>query len=315
MSQPDICVCVTTYNQRDFIQQCLRSILEQQVNARLQVLVGDDASTDGTSAIIAAMAQEYPGRIQHFVRDPNLGAYHNMCDLIERAQGDFIARVDGDDYWMPGKLAQQLAYLQAHPGCSAVFTNAYTVDESDKPIGLFNDAGDIHLDRASLLRRGNVLNNSSVLFRSSNRYAWINTPEQIDYQLHLELSGNGWLGHIAQPLAAYRVNTQGSMVATANAHVRQLYWQAILSVPRHTVGDADFAQGLADFLRRVFFRAVATRDPALLRQWAAQVYAVSPYGRLRTSALAAANIARMARKMLAARLPWARDRRPVLYRH
>lgn len=315
MSRPLISVCVTTYNQRDFIEVCLRSILEQQVDADLEILVGDDASTDGTSQIIAEMAKQYGDRIQHVLRNPNIGALHNMCELIARAQGDFISRVDGDDYWLAGKLAQQLSYLHSHPDCTAVFSNAITVDEAGRPLGHFNDAGDTQLDLATLLRRGNVLNNSSLLFRRCNRYAWLDAPDLIDYQLHLELARNGQLGHIALPLAAYRVSTQGSMVSSSNAYVRQLYWQAIHSVPRDAVSDADLAHGLADFLRRVFFRALRTRDTALLQQWAPQVYAASPYGRLHTSALTACNIMRMVGKILIAYLPFSSREKNVLYRH
>lgn len=315
MSRPLISVCVTTYNQRDFIEVCLRSILEQQVDADMEILVGDDASNDGTSEVIAGLVQQYGDRLQHVLRNPNIGALHNMCDLIERAQGDFIARVDGDDYWLAGKLSQQLSYLHSNPKCTAVFSNAITVDEAGRWLGHFNDAGDTQLDLATLLRQGNVLNNSSLLFRRNNRYAWLDAPDLIDYQLHMELARNGRLGHIAQPLAAYRVNTQGSMVASSNAYVRQLYWQAIMSVPRDAVSDADFAHGLADFLRRVAFRALRTRDAALLRQWATPVYAASPYGTLRTTALVVCNIARMAGKMLLAHLPFSRREKNVLYRH
>lgn len=313
MSRPKICVCVVTYNQRAYIEQCLRSILAQDVEADVEVLVGDDASTDGTSDLIQALAAESSGRLQHLRRDPNLGALPNLLDMLKRASGDYVARVDGDDYWLPGKLARQLAYLQAHPDCSAVYTNAVTVDEQGNPIGLFNDLGDARLDLAAMLRRGNVLNNSSVLYRAGHGTDW-REGERIDYQIHLWLARRGWLGHIGEPLAVYRVNTQGSLVLSANEQVRTLYWQAIQSVPRSLVSDADYASGIADFLRRVAFRAVSSRNWRLLRRWAATVYAASPYGPLRTSGLVLANIVRMASKLVAARLPGRRGP-DILYRH
>ena len=316
MTEPVISVCVITYNQCSLIETCLRSILDQKVDAKVQVLVGDDASTDGTSEVISALEKEYGARLEHYRHNPNIGALANMCDLIARANGDFIARVDGDDYWLPGKLERQLAYLQSHLDCAAVFTNAITTDESGNEIGLFNDAGDVRFDLSSLLRRGNALNNSSVLFRKESKSAWSNgAGDQIDYQLHFKLAKNGWLGHIGEPLTAYRVGTQGSMVASANGHVRELYWQAIQSVPRELVSDDDYAHGIADFLRRVFSRSIRMRDPLLFRTWAKRVYAASPYGATRTTALVIAATMRIGAKQLAARLPFSGHRRNVLYRH
>lgn len=301
MTRPRLCVCVVTYNQRDFIETCLRSILDQAVDADVRVVVGDDGSTDGTSDIIQTLVADYGPRLVHLRRERNLGPFPNLRDVLSRAEGEFIARVDGDDYWLPGKLARQLAYLQRHPGCSAVYTNALTVDEHGQPLGVFNDLGDARLDLATLLRRGNALNNSSVLFRAGHGTGW-DAGDQIDYQIHLWLARHGWLGHIGEPLAGYRVSTQGSLVLSANERVRALYWQAIQSVPRSLVTDADYARGITDFLRRVCLRAARTRDWPLLRRWAGVVYAASPYGALRTSLLLAGNLARTLARLALARV-------------
>jgi glycosyltransferase involved in cell wall biosynthesis len=304
---------VVTFNQRAFIEGCLRSILEQDVAAEVQVLVGDDASSDGTSAIVQALVLEFGECLLHFQRESNMGALVNMRDLMSRARGDYIARVDGDDYWLPGKLARQLHYMQAHPGCSAVYTNAITIDEAGRVVGLFNDLGDTRLDLSALVRRGNALNNSSVLFRAAHAAAWV-VGCRIDYQAHLWHAQQGWLGHIGEPLVAYRVNTRGSLVFSANEHIRKLYWEAIQSVPRDLISDDDYAHGIADFLRRVCFRAVRTRNLSLLRLWGKVVFAASPYGRSRTAVLVLASILRMAGK-LAKGLLAARSRPSVLYRH
>lgn len=315
MSRPRIVVCVVTYNQQQYIETCLRSILDQQVQADVHVLVGDDDSTDGTGSVVQALAGEYGTRLQHLRREPNLGAFANMRDLLLRADADFVARVDGDDYWLSGKLARQLAYLQAHPDCSAVYTNALTIDEAGASIGLFNDLGDTEITLAALLRRGNALNNSSMLYRATNSTGWTE-GDQLDYQVHLWQARHGWLGHIGEPLVAYRVNTQGSLVLNANERVRELYWQAIQSVPRELVSDNDYVLGLADFLRRVCFRAARTRDLRLLRRWAIVVYAASPYGYFRTSLLLLTNVGRMAAKLIYAWLVVmaGQNQPPVLYR-
>ena len=69
-----------------------------------------------------------------------------------------------------------------------------------------------------------------------------------------------------------------------------------MDVPREQVTDADFARGVADFLRRVAFRSLRTRRWSLLRQWAPRVFAASPWGPIRTSALVVASMIRIAAK-------------------
>ncbi|MFT3896972.1 MAG: glycosyltransferase [Thermomonas sp.] len=315
MNRPRISVCVVTYNQRNLIETCLRSILDQQVDADVQVLVGDDASTDGTSEVVRTLAIEYGSRLKHFLRESNFGAAANMCDLLASADGEFVARVDGDDYWLPGKLQRQLSFMEAHPECGAVYTNAILVDEGGAEMGVFNDIEDERIELAALLRRGNALNNSSVLFRIESIAGWL-VIDQIDYQVHLWQARRGWLGHIREPLTAYRVNTQGSLVLSANDLVRDFYWQAIQSVPRELVADDDYAHGIADFLRRVFFRCLRTRDWSLWREWKPRVFAASPYGATRTHGLVAANILRMAAKEALGRFRRDASGKPlrVLYR-
>lgn len=316
MSRPAITVCIVARNQRDFIEACIRSVAEQEVDAGLHILVGDDASDDGTSEIAERLANEYPDRILHLRRECRLGAFANMRDLMARADGDFVSRVDGDDYWLPGKLQRQLDYLRANPDCAAVYTNAITVDEDGNRIGLFNDIGDDRFNLAAMLRRGNFLNNSSVLFRHAGRQAWLTVAEpQIDYRVHLWHARHGWLGHIGEPLTAYRVSTRGSMVASMNDRVRELYWDAILSIPPELVSNNDKAQGLADFLRRVALHAIRTKHPGLLRTWALRVYAASPYGTTRTSMLAASSLMRITLKKVthSVKNMFGRNKRNVLY--
>ena len=222
-----------------------------------------------------------------------------MRDLISRAEGEFIARLDGDDYWLPGKLARQIAFLKMHPDCAAVYTNAFTVDSKDRRIGLFNDVGNGRFDLGALLRRGNFLNNSSVLFRFTGRQAWLSVDgPQIDYRAHLWHACHGWLGHIGEPLTSYRVNSPGSMIATSNERVRALYWEAILSVPRTQSSDTDLAHGVADFMRRVIFRAFSTRDFQLTQTWWPRVRAASPYGSMRTASLVLGSTVRIAVKII-----------------
>ena len=95
MSRPTVRVCIAICNQREFIGQCLQSDWDRR-KTQINILVGDDASNDGTSEILATWAASHPEKIEHLIRKPRLGAVANMRDLISRAEGEFIARLDGD---------------------------------------------------------------------------------------------------------------------------------------------------------------------------------------------------------------------------
>ncbi len=317
MIQPRVCVCIFTYNQQDYIRQCVESVLAQAVDVALEILVGDDCSSDNTSAIVAQIAAANPGVVKHIRHNPRCGAAANAKTIIGLADGEFIAALDGDDFWMPGKLRKQLAYMDAHPECVGVYTNAVTVTHSGEPIGLFNDVGNQSFDLSALLRRGNFLSTSSGLVRGRLKHLLLEIDGPfIDYQVHLANALEGNLTQLAEPLVGYRVNAVGSMVANANDHVREMYWQAIMSVRRDRVSDHDFACGIADFARRVAFRALHKRRGDLLREWTPRIFGASPFGKVRTSLFIATAIVRMAWTQLYGRVkpgPFGRGVK-ILYR-
>ncbi|HEY8102332.1 MAG TPA: glycosyltransferase, partial [Burkholderiaceae bacterium] len=154
---PTVSVCVVTYNQEKYIQDCLLGVLLQTLDADVEILVGDDASTDKTNEIIQFISEKYPGRIKLFRHEKNLGGCRNYQFLIEQARGDFIAHLDGDDYWLPGKLKRQLAFLENHSECVAVYANAVVINRERALLGIFTDRHPDTQDINYLLRKGNYL--------------------------------------------------------------------------------------------------------------------------------------------------------------
>lgn len=280
---PRVTVCIATCNHRRYIEQCLSSVLDQSPEDILEILIGDDASDDGTSDIIREFATRHPGLVFHFRHNQRLGAFENTRYLFKRAKGAYIACLDGDDYWCSGKLRRQVARLDDDPACAAVYTNAITIHEDGRRIGLFNDVGDERFDLGALIERGNFLNYSSMVFRAQSIAPILAEKNPIlDYAVHLIHAGFGSVEQLRQPLTVYRVHATGSMVATDNNRVRELYWEAIQMATRLGVSDHSLALGLADFLRRIFIRSMRTWNIQLLSTWLPRVLGVSPYGRLRT---------------------------------
>lgn len=314
---PEVSVVILVYNHERYLAETLESVLGQNPGVPFEVIVGEDCSTDASRDIALRFLARHPESVRIITADRNIGAFENARRLLRATRGSFIASLDGDDCWLPGKLAKQMAFLRGHPDCVAVYANALAIDRGGGAIGQFNDVGDETFDLGALLRRGNFLNSSSLLYRAAIKPSLQQMPgELMDYAVHLAIARHGPVGHLGEPLVGYRVNSSGSMVANDNAHVREMYWQAIQDVPRALVTDDDYAHGLADFLRRVFFRALRTRDGSLWREWKARAFAASPYGDARTSLLAAANIVRMASKEALGRFRRDASGKPVrvLYR-
>ena len=161
-----------------------------------------------------------------------------------------------------------------------------TIDNSGARAGYFNNVGTAQFDLSEMLRRGNFLNTSSMIYRGNLRNALLDIDELfIDYRAHLRLARHGLLAQLGDHLTAYRLNSIGSMTSNSNDLVRKLYWEAITDVPPNIVSANDMAMGLADFLRRVCSRAVREMRWELLQTWAPKVFITSPYGKTRTTLL------------------------------
>lgn len=295
MSTPAVTAIVLAYNHGRYIHQCLSSVLAEARDLPMEILVGDDQSSDDTGAIIARLAAEHPGRITCFRHEKRLGGTGNYKFLVARARGEFTAYLDGDDFWLPGKIGAQLRFLEANPQCPAVYGNARVVDEEGRAQGTFNNPQPPLLDLDYVLRRGNFLNNSTMMYRSKHRPVLLDVPgELFDYRVHLGLARIGAVGYINQALTGYRVGSTGSAVAHDNERVRDMYWQTLLDVPATGALRMAKASAMADFLRRVLFRAIALRRIGLVRHWLPRVLAASPGGSLRTLGMALSSIVRTA---------------------
>lgn len=112
-----ITVLVVTYNHRNLLARCLDSILGQKTDFPFQVLIVDDASTDGTSSIVLEYESRYDN-VRAIIRPSNLGVARNIGDAYGEIDTDYFIITEGDDYWTDDKKLQiQLAALNSHPEC------------------------------------------------------------------------------------------------------------------------------------------------------------------------------------------------------
>lgn len=128
-------VIITAYNHERFIQEALKSALAQTRPAD-EVIVIDDASTDGTASVIATTLQGYPEEPVLFMRNEvNLGVTGSVAKALSAASGDVIVMMSGDDVSAPERLGCCLAHFESHPAAMAIIANADVIDESSRHVG------------------------------------------------------------------------------------------------------------------------------------------------------------------------------------
>jgi glycosyltransferase involved in cell wall biosynthesis len=126
-----ISVVMASYNHAPYVIEAVNSVLQQE-GVRLELLIEDDASSDGSHDLLQNMDDP---RVEVVCRKVNHGACSTVNNLIGRARGDYIALINSDDVWSrPDKLRQQLAVLQARPELGAVFAQAAFIDAQGNPL-------------------------------------------------------------------------------------------------------------------------------------------------------------------------------------
>lgn len=106
-------VLVPAYNAQDYLEECLASVIEQGGDG-IEILVLDDASTDGSPTLLATLAARWPGRLRLLRHAVNQGQSAARNTMIDAARGEYLWFLDADDKLLPGALARLRAIVQQH---------------------------------------------------------------------------------------------------------------------------------------------------------------------------------------------------------
>jgi glucosyltransferase len=125
-----ISVIVCTYNQQDTIRRTLDSILAQKCHLPIEIVIGEDCSTDDTLAICREYENQHPNKIHILANKPNKGFVRNYFDCIRACRGKYIADCSGDDFWIDDtKLEQSSLILEKEANVGIVHTDWLRYDE------------------------------------------------------------------------------------------------------------------------------------------------------------------------------------------
>lgn len=111
-----VIVAITTYNLKDYIHQCLDSVLSQETSFEFSLIIADDCSKDGTVEILKEYKEKYPDKIELILNSKNLGSLATSNLIFDKIDCEYFSFLDGDDYWLDNKrLQKQVDFLDSHP--------------------------------------------------------------------------------------------------------------------------------------------------------------------------------------------------------
>lgn len=209
-----VSVVTITYNQEGYIAQALDSVLAQEFDGELEVLVGEDCSTDRTREIVLDYARRFPDRVRPLLAEENLGSQRNYLRTLQAATGEYVAILDGDDYWTePDKLAVQLAFMQDNPDCTVCFHNVLVVPDAGGEARCYCPEGLRPRLGLEDVLRGDLIPSCSLLLRRSAipfpLPQWIYDVIVGDFPVTVLAASKGCVGYIGRVMAVYRDHGRG----------------------------------------------------------------------------------------------------------
>ncbi|GHU75207.1 hypothetical protein FACS189461_1020 [Spirochaetia bacterium] len=205
MYQPLVSVIIPCYNCEKYVAQAVWSITNQTYT-NVEILITDDCSTDGTYHLLESIT-ETDARIQLFHNDKNLNIVCTLNNMIEKAKGVYIARMDADDISLPERIERQVQFLETHPDYGICGCSAWHIDAKGKNIGVSMlpcTNYDIQLFKvfASPFYHPTVMIRAGLL--KKERYSSKALYAE-DYELWLRLLTNTKAINIYQKLFCYRI--------------------------------------------------------------------------------------------------------------
>jgi glycosyltransferase involved in cell wall biosynthesis len=221
MPAPLVSVVVPTQNRSAMLQQALSSVLDQE-GVELELIVVDDGSSDATPQVLEQIDDD---RLEVLRHERPLGVSRARNAGIARARGEWIAFLDDDDLWAPGKLRTQLSHAAEH-GTTFSYSAAVAIDDRMSATRLTHPPGPDAVKR--LLFGGNVIGSPSVVLLSADLLARVGgfderLPPMEDWDLWIRAASAGRPGLITEPLAAYREHGENAMTVTEEARMRALF--------------------------------------------------------------------------------------------
>jgi len=216
-NNPLFSIVVITYNQQNYIEQTLKSAINQKVDFNFEIIISDDCSTDKTQEIIQNILNNYKGNYIFNKNSKNLGVFLNYKKALNLCKGKYISTLPGDDYWQnPNRLQLQKQFFDKNPDCGLVHSDCDILYTAKNKLVKNHHK----INRHNILTGNNIfekllLNNliiaqtvcfKKLVFDKHIDLDYYNTNFMMeDYPMWLELSKHTKFGYIDESLATYRI--------------------------------------------------------------------------------------------------------------
>jgi glycosyltransferase involved in cell wall biosynthesis len=218
MPFPKVTIVTPSYNQAQFLEQAMQSVLSQGY-PDLEYIVVDGGSTDGSAEII----RRCESQLAWWVSEKDRGQAEGINKGLARATGEIVAWLNSDDLYQPGAIAGAVAAFEAVPDAGMVFSDVLAIDGAGKPINCmrYGDWGLDELMTFHIIGQPGVFMRRSVLAQAG--FLDLDYHYLLDHHLWLRMAQHAPLRHLPAVWAAGRFHAEAKNVAQAAAFGREAY--------------------------------------------------------------------------------------------
>lgn len=229
-----VSVLIVTYNHESYIAQALNSVLMQVVNFDYEIVIGEDCSTDKTRNILLEYKEKHPDKIKLILHKKNVGMRVNGKIALDACAGEYIAILDGDDYWTDKrKLMLQMEFLEKNANVDIVFHPCMLREKHKAELqGPFRvqSSHDTVIDVGKVIAGdGGFMPTPSLFFR---KHVIETIPSSIfknslagDFLIQIYGSLRGGAGYINRPMCVYRVGHTASWTSSLKEQDKLIRFQ------------------------------------------------------------------------------------------
>jgi glycosyltransferase involved in cell wall biosynthesis len=218
--QLKLSVRLMTYNHANYIRQALDGVFAQITNFKFEVVVGDDFSIDANLDIIGTYNStntielrvlDRPKHGEYWQARQTRGRLYNFQNILENCQGEYIALLDGDDYWTdPHKLQKQVDFLDQNKEYAISFHTVTKLNETTGIAALDEPDVDGHRMDIRQLAHGNIIETCSCVYRNFGIPGDLFLRSNVgDYALHMFTAQHGDIHFMKDNMAVYRIHEKG----------------------------------------------------------------------------------------------------------